>query len=474
MGSYIKFQLKKAISLVLVYGLILGGFSFAAPFIGTQRIYAEVGGQTESESEPNTDIIDNIPFGNENSVHETVELVAGDFYRVRVFVAEEESMDPVKVDNDNSYIEATVGLQTSLKNYIAKYESYPNPIFLTLLYDTILIDGMSAEELANVGCGNSYDWLSDGESSETAIKEIKNGSDAEATFCYFANTVGDFVIDFNANIFEPNELKMSVPITVAPRKITVDLGDLEKTYGDDYPGAWYEIVKGPLIYGDSGLEDFYYDLELADGANREDVGVYKIIPSPFNIYNNKNYEISFTDRYLTIKPTPLTIRANNVSKKFGEPDPALTYTIIDGNLMFDDDLAGSLARVKGEDARKEAYEIGIGTLASSNPNYIIGFVAGEFTIVERPVVQAVKEAPIAVSETDTSYDRVGVVDTGEPKSASTVKVKDSVKVKKEEIKKNWTILGLAWYWWVLAISALGGLTWWFSPNNPTKADKTKK
>lgn len=494
MGSYIKFRLKKVISLVLVYGLILGSVSFVAPFIGTQRIYAgedeqaeqidlvpEFGADKDTTNNEGVsiDIIDDVPF--DNLDHEAVELVAGDFYRVRVFAAKEDgSKDPIKVDNSGkSYIEATAKIRISLEEFITINPSF-NPDWLTLYYDKIPAGEMREGELADVGCGESYDWLSDDESSVSSRKNIESASAAEATFCYFANTTGQFNIDFKADLHydtdgtnKQHTLEMTIPVNVSRRKITIDTGDYEITYGDYYPEfingivEGYEIVEGSLIHGDVELDYICYSPEIADDVDKIGVGVYRIIPSWINEYYNKNYEISFIDRYLTINPALITVKADNVTKRFGEADPSLTYTIIDGYLMYDDELAGSLARVKGEHARKEAYEINIGTLRELNPNYLIGFVTGGFTISERPVVQVAEVTPVAVSETDIAYDRVGVVDTGEPKSVSTVEVK------KEETKKIWTILGLAWYWWILAISAFGGLTWWFSPNKPTKESKNK-
>ncbi|TVQ89013.1 MAG: T9SS C-terminal target domain-containing protein, partial [Bacteroidetes bacterium] len=79
----------------------------------------------------------------------------------------------------------------------------------------------------------------------------------------------------------------------------------------------------------------------------------------------------------TITPRPLAITADSKSKKFGEDDPALTYTLTSGSLIGNDTFSGAPEREPGEDLGE--YAILQGTLTAGS-NYAITFTQGVFTI----------------------------------------------------------------------------------------------
>ena len=77
----------------------------------------------------------------------------------------------------------------------------------------------------------------------------------------------------------------------------------------------------------------------------------------------------------TISPKPITVKADNTSKTYGENDTTLTYNVPSG-LVIGETLIGALTREPGENVG--TYAITQGTL--TNPNYDITFVEGTFTI----------------------------------------------------------------------------------------------
>jgi hypothetical protein len=98
--------------------------------------------------------------------------------------------------------------------------------------------------------------------------------------------------------------------------------------------------------------------------------------------NQQGYLISYVNGSVTINPAPITIvglgvGADNKSKTYGSPDPALTYTLTSGSLSNGGSFSGSLARDPGENAG--SYTIRQGTLTAGS-NYTITFNNGTLTI----------------------------------------------------------------------------------------------
>jgi len=83
----------------------------------------------------------------------------------------------------------------------------------------------------------------------------------------------------------------------------------------------------------------------------------------------------------------LTVQADDLEKREGTSDPALTFTVTNGALVAGDALGGALARGAGEAVGD--YAITQGSL-SGGQNYELTFRDGVFTITERPA----SETPI--------------------------------------------------------------------------------
>jgi len=156
-------------------------------------------------------------------------------------------------------------------------------------------------------------------------------------------------------------------LTITQRPITVTASSPSKVYGDADPVLTYTITSGRLV-GDDTLSG---SLTRDPG---EDVGTYAIRQGSLD---NPNYAITFVDGTLTITQRPITVTADSLVKRYGQPDPALTYTITSGSLVGSDTLEGSLTREPGEDFG--IYAIEQGTL--SHRNYAITYLPGRLAIL---------------------------------------------------------------------------------------------
>jgi hypothetical protein len=164
----------------------------------------------------------------------------------------------------------------------------------------------------------------------------------------------------------PNYTVTTTPgkLTVTPKAATVTVADTAKTYGDEDPK--FTFTTEGLVTATESLEG-----ATITRAKGDTVGTYKIDVA-FADGSNPNYKLTVKSGTLTISPKAVTLTVDDVSKKFGEKDPELTYTV-DGLVTIgetEDKLAGvTLSREKGEDAG--AYKITATVDAKANPNYVV-------------------------------------------------------------------------------------------------------
>jgi hypothetical protein len=86
---------------------------------------------------------------------------------------------------------------------------------------------------------------------------------------------------------------------------------------------------------------------------------------------------SHTSQTVTVNTRPVTVTADPQTKVYGDPDPALTYQVTSGSLVFSDTFTGTLTRDPGEDAG--TYTILQGSLVLSD-NYDLTYVENYLTI----------------------------------------------------------------------------------------------
>ncbi|MGV8998206.1 MAG: beta strand repeat-containing protein [Parvibaculaceae bacterium] len=156
---------------------------------------------------------------------------------------------------------------------------------------------------------------------------------------------------------------------ITPATLTVVADGQTKVYGDLDPSLTYS-ASGFQYADDNSV--FTGGLDRADGRN---VGSYGI--GVGSLAAGGNYTIAYTGNTLSITPRSITVTADNLAKLLGNVDPALTWKITDGNLVYDDSITGSLTRDGGQ--LPGDYAITQGDVAASS-NYQLTFVNGTLTI----------------------------------------------------------------------------------------------
>ena len=194
----------------------------------------------------------------------------------------------------------------------------------------------------------------------------------------YGEDVGTYVITYSTlNDAKYNITFNTAVFTITPRAISVKADDKFKNYGDKDPEFSVSVTSGELQFNDNTDEIFIGKMSRDVG---EDIGTYTIKKGDFTL--GDNYTITFEEGSLTILKTEIEIKANNITKKYGNQDGELTFTISKGSLKFNDVVQGNLEREIGEEVG--TYEISRGTLALSE-NYIVTFTPAIFEIERRPI-----------------------------------------------------------------------------------------
>ncbi len=197
------------------------------------------------------------------------------------------------------------------------------------------------------------------------------------------NDVGEYeILQGTVNNLENGNYDISYignTLEITPRPITITVDDgLEKYYGNQDPEFTYKVTEGNLAYYDTLKGEFIRD-------QGEQVGFYEIYQGTINEDENPNYQITFIGNCLEIRRRPIVVAPAYLKKIYGEEDPELTHEVIEGGLVFDDELVGAIYREPGEQAGE--YEIYQGTLTTeNNDNYLITYHHRPFIIERRPIV----------------------------------------------------------------------------------------
>ncbi|WP_186758167.1 MBG domain-containing protein, partial [Echinicola salinicaeni] len=159
---------------------------------------------------------------------------------------------------------------------------------------------------------------------------------------------------------------------ITPAALTVTADDQSKVYGDADPAL--TVTYSGFVNGDDETA-LGGTLDVSRTAG-EDVGTYAITASG---YTSGNYTISYMDGSFEITQAALTVIADDQSKVYGEPDPALTVSY-SGFVNGDDEtaLGGNLdvRRAAGEDVGNYA----ITASGYTSSNYTISYVDGNLEI----------------------------------------------------------------------------------------------
>ena len=159
-------------------------------------------------------------------------------------------------------------------------------------------------------------------------------------------------------------------LAISARPATVTADDKAKTYGDANP-ALTATVTG-TVNGDT----LNYSLSTT-AAQFSSVGDYAITVT---LGSNPNYNVTPTNGTLHISPKAASVSADNKTKTYGDPNPALTATVT--GTVNGDMLNYTLGTTAVQFSNVGTYPITV-TLGS-NPNYTVTPTNGTLTINQRP------------------------------------------------------------------------------------------
>lgn len=150
-------------------------------------------------------------------------------------------------------------------------------------------------------------------------------------------------------------------------------------YSDEYDGAYHTVNASALPEGataeystDDGKTWSTAAPEIKD-AGTLDVA-YKVMIGGATVEGQITLEV---------KPRAITVTAQNASKTYGEKDPVFEWSVTSGELVKDETLELEIEREDSDDVREGGYALQLTQPEGANPNYIITFVDGTFTINQR-------------------------------------------------------------------------------------------
>ena len=159
--------------------------------------------------------------------------------------------------------------------------------------------------------------------------------------------------------------------------LTITAANKTQVYGD--PAVAFTVAYSGFA-GSEGPSALGGTLVFTGSATTAvNVGSYVITPGGLT---SSNYEIGFVDGTLSITTRPVTVTADALTKGYGDPDPAFTYTLTSGSLASGDAFSGALTRVAGETVASSPYAINQGTLVL-NANYALAFNPGSLAITKK-------------------------------------------------------------------------------------------
>jgi len=124
-------------------------------------------------------------------------------------------------------------------------------------------------------------------------------------------------------------------LTITPRTLTVTAEDRSKVYGDADPSLGYQIGGLGLAAGDSQDSVFSGALSTVTGAAAT-AGTHAITQGDLALASGNYVLGGFADGTLTVDKAQLTLKADDQSKTFGTPTPALSYTVDASGLHYGD------------------------------------------------------------------------------------------------------------------------------------------
>lgn len=182
--------------------------------------------------------------------------------------------------------------------------------------------------------------------------------------------------------------------------LTVTALDATRFYGDANPAFAASFVgfqPGDSVANLTGTAQF---ITAATGTSN--VGVFSVASALGTLVSDQGYQFAFNPGLLTIAPRPITVTANNLTRLYGDANPALTFTVGGLGLVNGDLLTGALVTTAGAATGVGTVAITQGTLAAT-ANYDLTFVGGLLTISPRLLTVTADDLEKLLTESDPAF-----------------------------------------------------------------------
>src|SRR6185437_1362570 len=111
-------------------------------------------------------------------------------------------------------------------------------------------------------------------------------------------------------------------LTVTKAPLTVKADDQTKTYGDDNPTLTGKVTGAKN--GDSLLDTYTTAADATSGVGGYAINAHLAAGPGADL---GNYNVNLVDATLTVTKAPLTVKADDKTMTYGDPNPAFTGTI---------------------------------------------------------------------------------------------------------------------------------------------------
>ena len=183
-------------------------------------------------------------------------------------------------------------------------------------------------------------------------------------------------------VYEQGEL------TVAPSPLNVSVKDCRREYGDVNPR--FEFVYSGFKNGDDESVISLLPTVTCSAKPNSPIGYYDIAISGGTA---ANYDLSYTPGILTVEKAPLTIRAKNATKLFGQPNPNFDLLYLGFKNNDDENCLIRLPKViTTASTESPVGEYPITASDAAAQNYTIEYEPGVLTVTRNCLTAKVKDS----------------------------------------------------------------------------------
>ena len=240
---------------------------------------------------------------------------------------------------------------------------------------------------------------------------------------------------FDVNVFSWGNSNYNVTfdgtdkLIVQPRPITVTVNEVTRTYGEENPTFTAQVTGGKGFVGSDNVESLGLSL-TTDATATSPVGSYNVTGTA----SNGNYAVTVVGKdALTVTAKAITVTVTPVTRAYGDANPAFTATVPSGALVGEDTVESlnlTLSSTATTTSDVRSYDV---TGSANNRNYEVTIDgANKLTVTKKELTE--NDLEFAGTPITKVYD-------GKTDATVTVQIKDSAKVKAEDVLPDVTGIG---------------------------------